>query len=254
MPIQAELTGSTDGFRGRGALVIAVPGQELLVWSWLTAFDPLVCILADGPGRASTVRNLIEAEAYIGSVFCRTTREGVERALFGRDRARFVAIAEELAEEFVRYGIDYVVRSVAGESVSSRVCRLLVDAATGLAARAAPGIRSWEVAPSTANSRDVTLTADGELWERKRGAIQKHSSWPVELHDCIRETGLDGNRLERFVPVRPFSSEVVSDRTRAASVLRLHRGGAPEIDAALADLSETLRYLVAGGSNRKAAA
>lgn len=253
--MREEWASSTEEFRGRGALVVAVPGQELHVWSWLTAFDPLVFVLADGPGRAATVRNLIRAEACVGSVFCRATPEGIERSLVDRDCPRLLAIARELSEEFVRYGIEYVVvgqsggQGGGGRSAVDRVCRLLVDAATGIAARTLPGIRYWE-ATDDAAAAGVTLPADGDPWGHKRRAIRKHSHWPAPLHDSVRDDGLDGSRIERFAPARPFVPAARGD----GSVLRPPRAGVADIEGALDRLSEALRHAVAGASPAKVAA
>lgn len=103
---------------------------------------PLVFVLTDGSGReaqpqlASTTKTLNDVAAQTGSVYGRVSDRDIYNAFLRRDFSFFIGLAEELAEDFYRQRIDYVVGdSAEGYSPTHDACRLLVDVAVELVAR-----------------------------------------------------------------------------------------------------------------------
>ena len=122
----------------RAALVVAHPSHELRVHGWLQRSRPYVFVLTDGSGRAaeprlqSTTRVLTEVGAQRGSVYGRARDIDVYDALLKRNFPFFINIAEELAREFDRNQIEYMVGdSDEGCSPTHDACRLLTNAASG---------------------------------------------------------------------------------------------------------------------------
>lgn len=126
----------------RSALVIAHPSHELRVHGWMQKTRPRVFVLTDGSGReaqpqlASTTKTLKDVGAQTGSVYGRVSDRDIYDAFLRRDFSFFIGLAEELAEDFYRHRIDYVVGdSAEGYSPTHDACRLLIDVAVELVAR-----------------------------------------------------------------------------------------------------------------------
>jgi hypothetical protein len=122
--------------QSRAALVIAHPSHELRVHGWLQTTKPSVFVLTDGSGRhgqprlPSTTKVLEELGLKPGSVYGRVSDRHVYDAFVRKEFSFFISIAEELAEEFNRRQIEYVVGdSDEGYSPTHDVCRLVIDAA-----------------------------------------------------------------------------------------------------------------------------
>ena len=126
----------------RGALVVAHPIHELRVHGWLQMARPCVFILTDGSGRAShsrlpsTTKVLEDVGASQGSIYGRFTDLEIYTAFLKSDFDVFIQLAEELADEFSRREIEYVVAdSAEGYSPSHDVCRLVTDAAVEISTK-----------------------------------------------------------------------------------------------------------------------
>lgn len=175
----------------RAALVIAHPSHELRVHGWLQTARPRVFVLTDGSGREapprlpSTTKVLEELGAQPGSVYGRVSDHDVYDAFLQRDFSFFIGIAEELAEEFNRHQIEYVVGdSAEGYSPTHDACRLLVDAAVEIVRQryqrqianfdfAVVGLPD-ECAPSLSNEA-TWIHLEDEAFSRKIAAVRAYS-------------------------------------------------------------------------------
>jgi len=131
-----------DNNHSRAALVVAHPSHELRVHGWLQTSRPYVYVFTDGSGRASesrlqsTTKVLADVGARRGSVYGRARDVEVYEAFLKRDYPFFINIAEELAAEFERNKIEYVVGDAAeGYSPTHDACRLLTNAAVEMVKR-----------------------------------------------------------------------------------------------------------------------
>ena|SRR5437870_1896746 len=129
----------------RAALAIAHPGHELKVYGWVCLAHPLVFVLTDGSGRtgnsrlSATTHVLGELKSEAGGIYGRFTDVEIYAAILGRDLNLFIALAEELAEAFVKSEIEYVVSdAIEGYNPAHDMCRVLADAAANLARRKSP--------------------------------------------------------------------------------------------------------------------
>lgn len=126
----------------RAALVVAHPSHELRVHGWMQTARPHVFVLTDGSGRISeprlqpTTRVLEEVGARPASIYGRVKDLDVYDALIKLNFPFFIQLAQELAEEFERQQIEYVVGdSDEGYSSTHDACRLVIDAAVEMVRR-----------------------------------------------------------------------------------------------------------------------
>src|SRR6266508_1640464 len=99
----------------RAALVVAHPSHELRLHGWLQLARPNVFVLTDGSGRAGesrlarTTAVLEGTAASRGSIYGRFTDREIYTAFVNHDFNLFIGLADELAKEFARQEIEYVV-------------------------------------------------------------------------------------------------------------------------------------------------
>lgn len=176
----------------RAALVIAHPSHELCVHGWLQTARPRVFVLTDGSGRAgeprinSTTNVLTDVGAQPGSIYGRMGDIDVYDAFLDRDFPAFIALAEELAEEFSRHKIEYVVGdSDEGYSPTHDACRLLTNAAVEMVSRRRKReIANFEFAvvgppdgcPAPLRNQAVWVQLDDEAFSRKIVAARGYNS------------------------------------------------------------------------------
>jgi hypothetical protein len=195
----------------RAALVIAHPSHELRVHGWLQTARPRVFVLTDGSGREAqprlpaTTKVLNELGAQPGSVYGRVSDQEVYDAFLQRDFSLFIGIAEELAEEFNRQQIEYVVGdSDEGYSPTHDACRLLVDAAVEIVRRryqrqianfdfAVVGPPD-ECAPSLSDEA-IWIQLEDEAFSRKVAAARAYSpKLAVDVDAALRGAPFRGVR------------------------------------------------------------
>jgi hypothetical protein len=199
---------------GPAMLVVGHPGHELRVHGWLECARPIVMVLTDGSGhsgvpRLSSTRVVIErAGARSGVVFGGLTDAALYRALLDLRSDVFTGIAELVAAEIVRHGIEVVAGDDAeGFNPTHDVCRLLVDAAVRLARTVtgrpianlafalmeAPGdTRLWPDSPSS------TLVLSDAALERKLAAATGYSEMASEVAAARARFTDEAFRLETF--------------------------------------------------------
>ena len=183
--------GSFNNF-ARGALVVAHPSHELRVHGWLQMARPRVFILTDGSGREgqprlpATTKVLDDVGASQGSIYGRFTDLEVYAAFLKSDFDVFIRLAEELADEFSRREIEYVVAdSAEGYSPAHDVCRLVTDAAVEISTRRhGRKISNYEFGvigppdecPGTICDEAIWVNLDDEAFLRKVAAVRGYNS------------------------------------------------------------------------------
>lgn len=229
----------------RPVLVVGHPGHELRVYGWLLAARPVVHVLTDGSGSDgepridSTSRLLDGVGASQGSIFGRMSDREIYAAILAGDHARFIALAEELADSLARHDVDLVAGdAIEGFNPSHDICRYVTNAAVRLAS-AATGrrIRCYAFPLDSAPDRP-TLDSEGpplrillddarlelklqaarayaELKSEVEGALQRYGTepfrreylWPVDLSDPY---GWDSDRVPFY---ESYGAERVANGT-----------------------------------------
>ena len=195
----------------RAALVITHPGHELLVHGWLEKTRPLVFVLTSGNGSAigTTAQIVQRAGARIGSIFGRCTDRGLRTALLMKEKHRFNSFAQELADAFVNESIDLVVGdSAEGFDPAHDLCRVIVDAAVGIAAQTRPEIKNFEfplVGGLIARSTALKQRVEGEAWIRKFAHCRAYAEPIEEIQRRLANDGLDALREEHVRLATPWA-------------------------------------------------
>jgi hypothetical protein len=178
--------------QSRSALVVAHPSHELCVHGWLQASRPAVFVLTDGSGRSaesrlrSTTKVLTDVGAKPGSIYGRVRDIDVYEAFLNRDFSFFIRLAEELAEEFTRQRIEYVVGdSDEGYSPTHDVCRLLTNAALEMIRRrSGRQVANFDFAvvgapddcPPQIRNKAVWIHLDDDAFSRKVAAARAYNA------------------------------------------------------------------------------
>jgi hypothetical protein len=201
-----------NGF-ARAALVVAHPSHELRVHGWLQMARPRVFIITDGSGREgqprlpSTTKVLEDAGASQGSIYGRFTDLEIYTAFLNRDFDLFIRLAEELAEEFRRHEIEYVVGdSAEGYNTTHDACRLVTDAAVDIVRRKDQRqIANFEFlvvgppdeCPATIRNAAIWLSLDDEAFSRKVTAARGYNSkLALDIDSALRGQPFRG--VQRF--------------------------------------------------------
>jgi hypothetical protein len=201
----------------RGALVVAHPGHELRVFGWLEATRPRVYVMTDGSGRTgnsrlgSTARILDNVDATTGGMFGRFTDQAVYQAILRHDYQFFTVIARELADEFVREGIDYAAGDAEeGYNTTHDICRLVLNAAVEIASiQGGKQIGNYDfllmgqpaLCPDDQSDRAIWFQLDDATMDRKLTAANNYPELAAEVETAIRENGESAFRIECLRPV-----------------------------------------------------
>ena len=172
--------------------MVAHPSHELRIHGWLQLARPHVYVFTDGSGRAggprlqSTTKVLEDVGAKRGSVYGRCTDTQVYDALLKKDFSFFIDIADELAEEFIRNEIEYVVGDAdEGYTPAHEVCRLLTNAAVEISGRRSKRqianfefavVGSPEECPAAVRDQAIWVHLDDEAFSRKISAARDFNS------------------------------------------------------------------------------
>lgn len=198
-------------------MVVGHPGHELRVYGWLMLARPVVHVLTDGSGRDGTPRigsttTLLErAGASRGSIYGRMSDRDVYAAILAGDHARFIALAEELADAFLRDDVDLVAGdAVEGFNPSHDVCRYVINTAVRLASAASGrtiGCYAFPLdgAPDVDADRSLgpalQIDLDDAMLDRKLQAAHAYPELRPEVERALQRFGTEPFRTERLWPV-----------------------------------------------------
>ena len=207
----------------RAALVVAHPGHELRVYGWLETTRPRVFVLTDGSGRTelsrlqSTTNILAGVGAHPGSIYGRFSDLKLYQALLQHDHEVFTELVCQLADEFLRERIEYVVGdAVEGYNTAHDACRLVLNAAVEMAS-CARGIKLGNYdfllkgrpddCPARLRERAVWFHLDDAAVGRKMKAADNYPELAAEVEAAIRENTADAFRVECLRPVEDDAAE-----------------------------------------------
>lgn len=195
----------------RAALVVAHPGHELRVYSWLSLAHPSVFVLTDGSSRSGksrlhrTTSILNSLGAQPASIYGRMTDAEIYSAMLDRNCDLFIATARELAEALVRDQIEYVVGdAIEGYNPAHDLCRLIINAAVKKACQMGHCVENFDVL-LTGKSADmpveeladsISIEVDDKMLSRKLQAARDYSEMAVDFHRILDEQGIDSLRTE----------------------------------------------------------
>jgi hypothetical protein len=201
----------------KAVLVVGHPGHELRVYGWMAATQPVVHVITDGSGHGgasrvhSTNAVLHGVGATRGSIYGRMTDREIYAAMLDGDHDRFITLAEELADSFVRDRVDVVAGdAVEGFNPSHDVCRHVINAAVRLASLSsgrpiACYAFPLEAAPSQPPERrcgePLQVRLDAPLLERKLQAAHAYSQLQGEVARALDRFGAELFRTEYLWPV-----------------------------------------------------
>jgi len=204
-----------------GALVIAHPGHELLVYEWLRRTRPHVFILTDGSGHtgrsrlASTTKILEQVGATPESPYGRFTDQAMYAAILDQHLDELFGLAEELAEAFIRLRVDYVAGdAVEGYNPTHDLCRLIIDTALRIVNRRSrravanfdfPLAVRPDASPAALRPEAIRLQLDDEAFDRKSAVARGYPEMAGEISAALRENGVEAFRVECLRPVEPGS-------------------------------------------------
>lgn len=199
----------------RSALVVAHPGHELLVHRWLEQAKPLVFVLTAGLTRsgtaavATTAKIVERAGARVSSLFGRFTDQGLHQALLMHERERFNALVQELADAFLEESIDIVVGDAAeGCDPAHDLCRIVLDAAWGIAAKLRPDLGNFEFplfGSAAGQSQALIQRIEGAAWARKLASCQSYEAPVDEVQVHLDRDGDEALRDECVRPAKPWA-------------------------------------------------
>jgi hypothetical protein len=235
---------SNDNNWSRAALVVAHPSHELRVHGWMQTTRPLAFVLTDGSGRAgeprmeATTRVLTDLGAETGSICGRFTDREMYDAFLNGNYSLFIELAAELADEFFRHRIQYVVAdSAEGYSPTHDACRLLTDAAVEIVKiKYGRQIANFDVAvvgppdecPRQDRERAIWIHLDDEAFARKLATAGSYSpDLAVDVAAALRGEPFKG--VKRFF--EPQLAGAVDTELSREVVNALHSH--PKIEAAV---------------------
>ena len=194
---------------GKAALVVAHPGHELCVYGWLEEARPRVFVLTDGSGRSgssrlqSTTKILAGVGANPGAVYGRFADRELYAAILRGDFGLFERLVAELADDFVREEIEYVVGDAAeGYNPGHDTCRIVIDAAVKLASRTSGRqlinrdflLFRRHSAVSDTEGEGIQLRLDDAQLERKLSLARQYPELRPEVDALLDQKTLDSLR------------------------------------------------------------
>jgi len=244
----------------RTALIIAHPGHELLVHGWLEQARPTVFVLTSSACKAgklkiATTAAIVEqAGARIGCLFGRCTERGLHHSLLLGEKERFNAITQELADALLSESIDFVAGDAAeGIDPAHDLCRVLIDAAIGIAAAVRPNLKNYEfplLGESGARSSTLHQYISGDAWLRKFASCRAYAEPVEEVQRHVANDGIDSLRMEWLRLATPWA---IRNR-RNVLYARVNEGRMPAIQFQkhFLPVAGAIHRYVTGGYSRAA--
>ncbi len=214
--------------RGRPLLLVAHPGHELVVHTWLRRARPRVLVLTDGSGREGvprlerTTAVLAAAGASPGPLYGRYPDAAVYEWILDADASFFVGLAQELAKEMSADDVIEVVGdSAEGYNPIHDAFRLTVNAAVDIARKTSGAeIASYDFPlfgrPGPKEDDDegtlrIELDADDE--DAKRSAAVGYSELAREMEWSIEHYGEESFTVEWLRPIHAGAGEYIAPQS-----------------------------------------
>jgi len=212
----------------RSLLLVAHPGHELLVHTWLRRARPRVFVLTDGSGRGGvprlerTTAVLAAAGASHGSLYGRYPDSAVYDWILDAGASFFVGLAHELAKEMTADDVVSVVGdSAEGYNPIHDVFRLTVDAAVDIARRTSgTEIASYDFSlfgrpgpRDAAAEGTVRIDLDESDQSVKRAAAVGYFELAREMEWSIEHYGEEAFTVEWLRPVHGAAGEYHSPQS-----------------------------------------
>lgn len=207
---------------GRSLLLLAHPGHELLIHTWLGRVAPRVFVLTDGSGREGvprlerTTAVLAQAGATAGPLFGRYSDATIYDWILDADAGVFVNLAHELAKEMSAEDVVEVIGDAAeGYNPIHDVFRLTLNAAVELARRAGRAeLASYDFplferpGPRAGAEREaIRIPLDEADAEAKRAAASGYSELAREMEWSVERYGEAAFMVEWLRPVPQAAGE-----------------------------------------------
>lgn len=208
-------------FNRPSALVIAHPGHELRVFSWLEQIRPRVYILTDGSGSNGAARletstqTLNAASAEQGPLFGVITDRDAYRVVLRQDVKTTIELVRHLAQDLDDSGIELVMcDEIEGFNPVHDLCGVIVALACDLVQRrTGKKLQCYdfplEGSPIKHLSSLVATKAkffhhqlSNKDWQRKQRAIEENIALRAESTKSISAYGVETFKQEVFSPLR----------------------------------------------------
>lgn len=193
---------SNSNHGAQSALVIGHPGHELRVFGWIETTRPQVFVLTDGSGSAGLPRTnsteglLKSLGATRGSIYARFTDVFLYQSIMDHNFSVFTALADELANEMTRNGVQVVAGDAAeGYNPVHDACRMLIDTAVSMVQRTSQPIENYEFTlvgppdecPVEARSAAHWLRLPDDVFERKLSAARQYPELATEVEAALTD-------------------------------------------------------------------
>jgi hypothetical protein len=199
----------------KALLLVAHPGHELLVYGWMQAIRPMVCVLTDGSGHAGVSRLhytrdlLASLGAREGSIFGRFTDREIYSVIREGRVEVLEALVDELSSVLAAHRIDtLVVDAMEGFNPVHDLCRMLGGAAaerTGTVLQLEYPVHDRPESYRGADGPEVHDLDDATLAAKLHAARAMSPAIP-DVAQMIAQWGEETFRVESLRPVRDWTA------------------------------------------------
>jgi hypothetical protein len=223
----SQANGGAKERRPRATLVIAHPGHELRVHSWLETAQPDVWVLTDGSGRTqrsridSTTQVLDATGARRGPVYGQMSDADLYNAVLSFDHTKFTELVDQLAAALIRDNVDSVAGDAEeGYNPAHDICRLVVNTAIRLVERnAKKQIANYDFTlvgapdrcPNELRTRSLWFNLDDAAFARKLSAARNYPELQREVEAALKGAGYETFSDDKDLVQRARSTFGVAD-------------------------------------------
>ena len=204
-------------FKARCAFVMAHPGHELRVHSWLNRLQPQVILITDGSGRggadhvALSACTIDQSGASLNAASAQWTDHQAYNHILTCNAVAVSKAINDVAQELAMHSIEWVIcDAIEGFNPVHDLCSVMAVQASSIAERATgkaikcvdfPLEGPPESATQTGERSELKLNLSDEEWRAKREAIAQNSALQFEIDRGFRLYGERAFRTEVLTPV-----------------------------------------------------
>ena len=184
-------------------LLVAHPCHELLLHGWVAESKPVVHVLTDGSGHASSARIEMTAQflremgGQPGSVFGRFSDREAYAAILDGNTALFLEVANELAEDITARNPSMIVcDAVEGYNPVHDLCRLIAGAAIDLADSDTPQYEYPVVGDPRSFDGAIAVNLDDAAHATKIERARRMADVVPDVDELFSRYGADSYRRE----------------------------------------------------------